>query len=513
MAKQDRTVIEREIRRRRSNLLLKCLIAVLIFVSVGMTALIVYETKFKEHKNPWTDAGSVLAGGSSSGTVTARGSGQDASGSGAEGAGLSGQPESVSDAPAEDPNGAAAAVEGGGQEGSVEAAANRMAAQYDYDGAIAYLKGQPGYDRNDRYKNLVSTYENTKAGCVPYPIDQVTHVFFHSLVYDTSKAFDGDSYEAGYNQVMTTVSEMDSILQQMYNRGFVMVSLHDMVSFDEAGNLSKKEILLPPGKTPFVLSQDDVSYYHYMDGDGFPQKLVVTQDGKVKNSYLEDDGSISIGDYDVVPIVDTFVEQHPDFSYHGHKGILALTGYEGVLGYRTDEVYKTRQEDRLTAFQKAFFAENPDFDFDKEVEEAKKVADAMKAEGWEFASHTWGHINPRAYSMESLQRDSDRWQSWVAPIVGDTDVLIFAFGADIGDWQPYTLENEYYAHYKSMGFRIYCNVDASAKYWVQIGPDYIRQARRNLDGYRMYYTPDLISDLYDVDLAWDDSRPTPVPPM
>ena len=513
MAKRDRTVIEREIRRRRSSLLLKCLIAVLIFASAGMSVWIVYETRIKEHKNPWTDAGSGAPAGGTASTA-AQGSDGDGNAASEGGAGEpSGEDGSAAGAAGGQDSGDEASVPEAAEEGSVEAQANRMAAQYDYDGAIALLRGQPGYDRNDRYKNLVATYESTKAGCSPYPIDQVTHVFFHSLVYDTAKAFDGDSYEAGYNQVMTTVSEMNSILQQMYNRGFVMISLHDMVEFDEAGNLSKKEILLPPGKTPFVLSQDDVSYYHYMDGDGFPQKLVVTDDGKVKNSYLEDDGSVSIGDYDVVPIVDTFVEQHPDFSYHGHKGILALTGYEGVLGYRTDEVYKTRQEDRMTVFQKAFFEENPDFDFEKEVEEATKVADAMKAQGWEFASHTWGHINPRTYSLESLKRDSDRWQNWVAPIVGDTDVLIFAFGADIGDWQPYTMENEYYVHYKSMGFRIFCNVDASAKYWVQIGTDYIRQARRNLDGYRMYYTPELISDLFDVDQAWDDSRPTPVPPM
>ena len=501
MAKRNNTVIEREIRRRRSGLLLKCLIALLIFVSVGMIAWIIYETQFKEHKNPWTDAGSgVQTGEGASGDVSADQTGETAAVSNGQ------------DSP-DGEEGGALPTPAQGEEASLESQANRMAAQYDYDGAIELLKSQPDYDRNDRFKNLVANYEKTKASCTPYPIDQITHVFFHSLVYDTAKAFDGDAYEAGYNQVMTTVSEMDSILNQMYNKGYVMISLHDMVEFDEAGNLSTKQILLPPGKTPFVLSQDDCSYYHYMDGDGFPQKLVVTEDGKVKNSYLEDDGSISIGDYDVVPIVDTFVEQHPDFSYHGHKGILALTGYEGVLGYRTDEVYKTRQADRVTEFQQMFFDQHPDFNFDQEVADAKKVADAMKAEGWEFASHTWGHINPRTYSMESLQRDSNRWRDWVEPIVGPTDVLIFAFGADIGDWQPYSMSNEYYAHYKAMGFRIFCNVDASAKYWVQIGTDYLRQARRNLDGYRMYYTPDLISDLFDVDKAWDSSRPTPVPPM
>ncbi len=484
MRREEDSYSEREYRRRRGNLLLKCLIALLILLIIGLSALLVYEFRFRQYQNPWEQKDeSAGAGGQSTGEVQ------------------------VTETAAEE------AALPDAEEASLESKANRLALQYDYDEAIALLRSSDGYDRNDRFKQLVSSYETTKAGCSPYPIDQVTHVFFHSLVWDDAKAFDGDEYEAGYNQVMTTASEFDSILNQMYNRGFVMVSLHDMVDVAEDGSVTQKEILLPPGKTPFVLSQDDCSYYHYMDGDGFPSKLIVADDGKVKNAYIEDDGSVSVGDYDVVPIVDTFVEQHPDFSYHGHKGIVALTGYEGVLGYRTDEVYKTRQEDRVTDFQRIFFETHPDFDFDQEVAEATKVADAMKAEGWEFASHTWGHINPRQHTVDDVARDSSRWHDWVEPVVGKTDVLIFAFGADIGDWQPYTYDNPYFAHYKSMGFNIFCNVDASTKAWVQVGPDFLRQGRRNLDGYRMYYSPDLVSDLFDVDIAWDENRPTPVPPM
>lgn len=35
--------------------------------------------------------------------------------------------------------------------------------------------------------------------------------FYHTLIKDTSKAFDGDYKEADYNQVMTTIDEFNKI--------------------------------------------------------------------------------------------------------------------------------------------------------------------------------------------------------------------------------------------------------------------------------------------------------------
>lgn len=391
--------------------------------------------------------------------------------------------------------------------------AELKAAQYDYDGAIALLQASTDFAGSQEMQDKVSKYEQAKSELVEYPLDQVTHVFYHTLIYDTSKAFDGDSKEAGYNQVMTTIDEFNKITQSMYDKGYVMVSLHDMCTVNEDGSVSQGKIMLPPGKKAFVLSQDDVSYYHYMDGDGMATKLIVDENGDIKNEYKEDDGSISVGDYDMVPLIDRFVEEHPDFSYHGHKGIIALTGYNGVLGYRTDIAYKTRQD--LDEYQEKFFEDNPDFDgkaYKKEVKQAKKVAKAMKEEGWEFASHTWGHINVTEASLERLQTDTQKWLDYVKPIVGDTNVIIFAFGSDIGDWQPYTTDNEKFNYLKSVGFDIYCNVD-STQYWVQFGDTYMRQGRRNLDGYRMYYNPEMVEDLFDAGEVFDKARPTPVPEM
>ena len=383
--------------------------------------------------------------------------------------------------------------------------AQRLAAMYDYDNAIALLQGQP---EEPGYAQAIGQMEEIRDSCVPWTPEQVTHVFYHTLIKDTALAFDGDSDSAGYDQVMTTIDEFNAITQSMYERGFVMVSLEDLAVKDENGNMVPKEILLPPGKQPFVLSQDDVSYYHYMDGDGMASRLVVDEDGQVKAEYVGADGSVSVGDYDMVPLIDAFVEEHPDFSYRGAKGIIALTGYEGVLGYRTDGVYETRQE--LDELQQVYLDTHPDFEHEAEVARATETANAMKENGWAFASHTWGHINVGESSLERLKTDTEKWLTYVAPIVGGSDKIIFAFGADLSGAEGYS--GEKFDYLKAQGFDYYCNVDSS-QYWVQITPGYLRMGRRNLDGYRMYYNPELLSDLFDAEKVFDPARPTPVPEM
>ncbi|MDY3251104.1 MAG: polysaccharide deacetylase [Candidatus Choladocola sp.] len=495
MDDRDLRLQQRRAKRRRNELIVKCIISLLVLVVVFLAVILIKDVAIPEltGKNRQTRKNTAQ---------------QLVSGAGGENRENNGGTQNSDD------TGAVQAAADGSEEELI-AYADYLAAQYDYDGAIAYLRSSPAYTGSQALQDAVSGYENTKATCTAYPLDQITHVFFHTMIKDTSKAFDGDSKEGGYNQVMTTMDEFAKIMEQMYAEGYVMVSLHDMCIVNDDGTVSRGEILLPPGKKPFVLSQDDVSYYHYMDGDGFAQKLIVDENGEVKNTYVEDDGSISVGDYDMVPWIDSFVKEHPDFSYHGHKGIIALTGYEGVLGYRTDEVYRTKEASRVTEYQQKFFDEHPDFDeasWQNEVDQAKAVASAMRAEGWEFASHTWGHISPTQKGIDGLKQDTERWLNNVETIVGDTDVIIFAFGADIGDWQPYTSDNEYFAYLKEQGFNIYCNVDSS-QYWVQFGDNYMRQGRRNLDGYRMYYNPEMLSDLFTVSEVWDSSRPTPVPQM
>ncbi len=373
--------------------------------------------------------------------------------------------------------------------------AKALFASYDYEKALEAIADI----ESEEALALKTEIEAEVATLVPADNHAIPHVFFHSLIADASKAFDGDYKEAGYNQVMTTIPEFNEMMKQMYEKGFVLVSIHDIAGRNEDGTISEREILLPPGKKPFVLSVDDVNYYEYMEGDGFASRIVIGEDGKPTCEMKLDDGTVTTGDFDVVPLLDAFIEEHPDFSYRGAKGILALTGYEGVLGYRTCPSY----------------SDEPTYAAD--IEAAKAVAQNLRDNGWEFASHSWGHRNMGTMAFENFKTDTNRWENEVEPLIGETDIIIYPFGADIGSWTGYKADNERFKYLKNAGFDYFCNVDGN-RAWLQVTKDYVRQGRRNLDGYKMYYdminsNKDWLSDLFDVETVFDKSRPTPVPPM
>lgn len=379
--------------------------------------------------------------------------------------------------------------------------AYKQSCGYDYEKAVETIKAIPGYEKDAELLKKISEYDAARQQLVRYEDPtKITHIFFHSLIVDTKKAFASDS-ASGYNMVMTTVDEFNKILQSMYDKGFVLVSLHDIAkeTTDENGNVTfaPGDIMLPPGKQPFVLSQDDVCYYEYMEDTGFATRIVLDENGRPTCEYKQDDGTVVQGDYDLVPLLNKFIDEHPDFSYKGAKGILALTGYNGVLGYRTDpEVYK----------------DSPTLNED--IEAAKKVAQGLKDDGWEFASHSWGHLHLKQIGWDKFKEDTDKWEKNVESIIGETDIMIYPFGEDVGDWRPYAADNQKYAYLKSVGFNYFCNVDGN-QYWVQFNGDNIRQGRRNIDGQRMWQemneaAPHWLTDLFDVRQVFDQSRPTPV---
>jgi len=390
--------------------------------------------------------------------------------------------------------------------------AERMAAGYNYTGAIECLQNYAGYETFDEVLQMIQRFTELDGTLVPLTKEQlltVPHIFFHSLIVDTARAFDGDGDSSGYDLYMTTVDEFDKMMQQMYERGYVLVSPYDIAYevTDESGTrMELGDIRLPEGKKPFILSQDDVNYYSYMigsgdgkgtipavidsAGDGFATRLVIDENGKPACEYVDVDGNVSVGAYDVVPLLEQFIEEHPDFSYHGARGILGVTGFEGVFGYRTKPSYETALG--TEAYQ-------------NEIVQAKAVTECLKANGWLIASHSYGHPDYGEIPVERVKRDDQKWLNTVASVIGDTDILIYPYGSDIQDWKKYTFDNKKYSYLYERGYRYFFLVDGTAG-WTQISSHSFRGGRVNADGHRMKVRPDTLKQFFDVDSVYDSAR-------
>ena len=82
------------------------------------------------------------------------------------------------------------------EQDTVLAEAKHLAAQYDYDKAIAAVTGFAGWENVPELQQAKADFEAQKAQAVRYA-DPTTipHIFFHTLIADTARAFDGDAVE------------------------------------------------------------------------------------------------------------------------------------------------------------------------------------------------------------------------------------------------------------------------------------------------------------------------------
>ena len=380
--------------------------------------------------------------------------------------------------------------------------ADEKAAQYDYDGAIAMLQQVEGYEKNAELSAALSRLKTARSELARVDVNKVCHLSVRSLIADTAAAFgsaDKDTLAANY----LTVAEFDTILEKLYEGGWVLVDICDMAHLDANGFFVSGTILLPKDKKALVLSVEDLVYYEANAGKGFADRLVIDEEGNPKSTMRQPGGKTLVGDLDVVPLVESFIKKHPDFSYKGARGIIALTGYDGILGYRTAPKYGDPSN-------KDYKPSYDSINVELERAEAKIVAAQLSELGWRFASHSWGHINMDKADLSRIKDDTARWKEQVIPLIGRADILFFDNGADIGSWRAYSAENNAkFAYLKSEGFSYYCGVDLTTIPWVQLSTSaaYLRQGRVTLNGTQLTRYPERLAPFFDAAAVLDKARP------
>lgn len=357
---------------------------------------------------------------------------------------------------------------------------NNLTNGYFYDEALSLLEESSlGKNKKAELTDKINTLKNN---LVKYD-GEVYHIFTHSLIVYPSLAFDGDYTHEGYDLWMITVTEFERIINSMYEKGYILIDIRDIYEKDENGKIIKKDIYLPEGKTPFVFSVDDICYYDYMKNDGFASRLVLDENGEVATVVKNLDGQEEITrNGDVVPIIDDFVKQHPDFSYRGAKGILAVTGYEGILGYRITDVTGE--------------------DLDEMLVSLTPVVEKLKETGWLFASHSYTHndyFKTLKVTMEEMVSDCTRWDDLIKTVTGDTKIYISPFG--------YRMEQDderYKYLINNHGFEIFCPVDGTSG--TKFYDTNVIMGRYAIDGLSLRNSKEKLSKFFDCDEVIDEER-------
>jgi hypothetical protein len=333
---------------------------------------------------------------------------------------------------------------------------------------------------------------------VAWDASQVYNLSCHQLIADTARAFPDREYGSSYRNNFITISEFQAILQQLYDNGYVLVDLDDFYTqeFNTSSGRNvfvSKQLMLPAGKKPIMLTQTHANYYSYMtdsngdgqpdaDADGFACSL--RYDGRFYNELINADGSISIGSFDVVPVLEDFIAANPDFSYQGARAVISFTGYNGVLGYRVNST--SLSADALQ----------------QEREGLAELVQALKDNGYKLACFTFNNYNYGTTSANGIKTDLDHWAQQITPWLGEVDILVFARDGDISDQTAY--DGSKFNVLYDAGFRYFMGVSTTP--WNQVDSLYIRHNRLSVTGLNLQQHADWFAPLFDASTVLDSSR-------
>ena len=262
---------------------------------------------------------------------------------------------------------------------------------------------------------------NVDLEIVTVPGSTVRHLFTHCLIIDPAA---GCGYkDAPLDVDCLTVREFRALLQSLYDRGYCLIDINDMYTLDAKGRAKLSDsVRIYKGKKPLVISIDDVTYDPRKKGSGMIDRLVIDAEGNIAGEIDNADGSVTLNYEECFCLLEQFLLTHPDFSFEGSKFTLALTGFVGILGYRTDE-----QTANAEYRDKYKIKGAPDYL--SEREKAKKVVAWFKDHGYNFASHTYSHSDYTNCSLSRVQADIEKWNRNVKPLIGETRVLVYPYGA------------------------------------------------------------------------------------
>ncbi len=341
----------------------------------------------------------------------------------------------------------------------------KYAASCDFEKAIEVLDSFSGNISDfPALLTLRQTYENGENTLVAWEDPtKIPFLSFNKLIVDPVGGFTGD---AGVDNRLLYIScaEFTAILQQLYNNGYMLVDLDDIFTTTEAEDGSalivKNDLRLPEGKKPIVLLQ--------CLSNGYENPLIANEDGSFSTKVTPNGGESYTGAYDFVPLLESFIEANPGFSFKGARAVLAVTGYQGLFGYPLEDTANIT-----------------------------KVVNALREKGYTLASNTYGNVSYKKLALQDMQDDLASWESAVTPLLGETEILAYARSGDVDDGKEAYGSNKKYEELYSAGFKYYMGMCYNSSPWMSITDNTIRMGRIMVTGSNLKDNAAMYANLFD----------------
>jgi hypothetical protein len=271
-----------------------------------------------------------------------------------------------------------------------------------------------------------------------------------SLIADTDVAFSG-RYHSSNTNLHLTIKEFEKILENLYERGYVLVDVEDLIDQSDPTFLLERNLKVPKGKKPLIVVIEDLQYSVADYRCGTCRKLVLNDENQVCGEYQNNAGETVVSrTAEAIGVLDVFVEKHPDFTYDGAKGIISVSGHEACFGY---VVAAGELEDRNAALSAANLPQltnitNDDIDFARE--KVMEIKNVLADNGWKFASCTYSYIaDCRNTEKQELIDDFVKWQDQIGTLFGEVHILVYPNGNYIYGTDDRAV------YFKNRGFRIF----------------------------------------------------------
>ena len=358
----------------------------------------------------------------------------------------------------------------------LKARAAAMAAEYDYENAMKLLAGYSGGLSNR--SDLLAQYNQYKQALDDLVVwdnyADIPNLSFRTLIVDLDKAAADPDRGSRFLKRHLTTDEFTRILEQLYENGYVLVSLYDIsvptTAADGGVGVNRTSIRLPEGKKPIILTQEGANYFsNTRKCGGFADSLVLGENGELTCRMGETEGA-----FDLVPILNAFLAEHPDFSYEGARATIALCGYEGLFGMELDR-----------------------------ADEIRAVADKLRQQGYDIACYTYDDMEYADFGVAGLKEDLDKWFSEITPVLGETDILVYPTGGDIMGKEAYS--GSKYEALRGYGFRYYVGT-GSGENWGMTTGSYARQIRTIVTGANLAENPEWYTGLFDASAVLSADR-------